>query len=56
MYRDLRNGLLGGVCSGAAKRFGTTPLVMRIVFFLLFWFGFYGVVAYLTLWAFCRSE
>lgn len=49
LYRDENHKVLGGVCSGLARYFGTDPMVMRIIF-LVFAFAGAGILAYIILW------
>ena len=46
LYRDENNKVLGGVCSGLANYFGIDPVVVRIIFVIVFPF----IVPYLILW------
>lgn len=50
LYRDPDNAMLGGVCSGLGYYLGWEPSVIRIIFFLLAFFGFAGIPIYLILW------
>jgi phage shock protein PspC (stress-responsive transcriptional regulator) len=48
--RDTKNGVLGGVCSGLAKKMNIEPLVIRILFVVLtVIFGIFLLV-YIVLW------
>lgn len=50
MFRDPDSRVLGGVCSGMGAYFQIDPLVIRIIFLVLF-FGFgTGLIIYLVLW------
>jgi phage shock protein PspC (stress-responsive transcriptional regulator) len=49
LYRDENNKIIGGVCSGIARYFGTDPVIIRIIFVLLAFAGA-GVLAYFILW------
>lgn len=49
MYRDTDNAKLGGVCSGIAAYFGVDPIIIRILFVVLFIIGGSGVLLYLIL-------
>lgn len=49
LYRDENNKIIGGVCSGLAKYFGTDPMVMRIIFVILAFAGA-GILAYFIIW------
>ncbi len=52
LFRDPDDKVLGGVASGLAAYFGTRPILIRILFLLMF-FGFgTGLLLYLLLWAF----
>ena len=49
LYRDENNKVIGGVCSGIARYFGTDPIIIRIIFVLLAFAGA-GVLAYFIIW------
>lgn len=49
LFRDEKNKVLGGVCSGIAAYFNIEPIIVRLVF--IFFLGI-GWIAYLLLWAF----
>lgn len=50
IFRDPDDGILGGVCSGLAAYMNWDPLVVRLIFVLLF-FGFgTGFLIYILLW------
>jgi phage shock protein C len=47
-----QNGIIAGVCGGLAARWGISPFIVRLVFFILLLpGGLPGVVPYLILWA-----
>lgn len=49
--RQSRDEVLGGVCSGLAMQFGTTPHLMRVLAVLaLFCTGGTAVLIYVALW------
>lgn len=50
LERDLRNRVLGGVCSGLGNYFDTDPTIWRVLFFLLFFLGCSGLLIYIILW------
>ena len=50
MFRDVDNRILGGVCSGLAAYFGTSPAIFRVLFALLFFFGGGSVIIYIVMW------
>ena len=47
LYRDEQNKVLGGVCSGIANYLNLDPIIIRILWILLFGISFF---AYLLLW------
>jgi phage shock protein PspC (stress-responsive transcriptional regulator) len=50
VYRDPDNRVLGGVCGGLGAYMGVDPLIIRIIFIVVF-FGFgVGLLIYLILW------
>ncbi|WP_306643964.1 PspC domain-containing protein [Sanyastnella coralliicola] len=51
VYRDSEDAVLGGVASGLSYNLGWDPLVLRIIFVLLAFFGLAGIPIYIILWA-----
>jgi phage shock protein PspC (stress-responsive transcriptional regulator) len=50
LYRDPDNRFLGGVCGGIGQYFKIDPLIVRIIFLVVF-FGFgIGLLIYIILW------
>ncbi len=51
LYRDPDNAVLGGVCGGLGAYFGIDPVIIRILFVILFFIG-HGVwaIVYIVLW------
>jgi phage shock protein PspC (stress-responsive transcriptional regulator) len=50
VYRDPDNRILGGVCGGLGAYMGIDPIIIRIIFIVIF-FGFgAGLLIYLILW------
>ncbi|MBN2073806.1 MAG: PspC domain-containing protein [Actinobacteria bacterium] len=49
LYRDPDDRVIGGVCSGLGAYFDIDPLIIRIIFIILF-FVFFGFIIYLVLW------
>ena len=46
-----QNGIVAGVCGGLAARYGISPFIVRLIFFLLLLpGGLPGLVPYLILW------
>jgi len=50
LYRDPEDKVLGGVCSGLGAYFSIDPVILRILFVLIFFLGGSGVLVYLILW------
>jgi|TARA_B110000879_G_scaffold138909_1_gene181149 phage shock protein PspC (stress-responsive transcriptional regulator) len=50
-FRDPESKVLGGVCSGTAHYFGVDPILIRLLFVAIVFFGGSGVIIYLILWA-----
>jgi len=50
LYRDPEDKVLGGVCGGLGAYFSIDPVILRIIFVLIFFVGGSGVLAYLVLW------
>ena len=49
LYRNPTDKVLGGVCSGLAAYFDSDPVLLRIVFVVLFFIGI-GFLLYLIMW------
>lgn len=48
---ERQNGIVAGVCGGIAARYGLSPFIVRLIFFLLLLpGGLPGLVPYLILW------
>ena len=50
LERDLQNKVLGGVCSGLGNYFDMDPIIWRVLFFFLVFFGCSGLLIYIVLW------
>lgn len=50
LYRDTKNRLIGGVCSGLGDYFNVDYSIIRIIWLLLFLFGGIGLLAYIVAW------
>ncbi len=48
---ERQNGIIAGVCGGIAARFGLSPFIVRLIFFLLLLpGGLPGLLPYAILW------
>jgi phage shock protein C len=56
LMRSTTDRWFGGVCGGLGDYFNIDPTVIRVVFFLLFWFGWGGALVYLVLWIVLPQE
>lgn len=50
LYRNPRNRMIGGVCSGLGNYFDIDPVIVRLLFLVLFLTGGIGVLAYILAW------
>jgi phage shock protein PspC (stress-responsive transcriptional regulator) len=50
LTRDTRNKVLGGVCSGLARRFGMSPNALRLLFVISCVLPGPQFIAYTVLW------
>ena len=50
IYRSRKNRMLGGVCGGIAEYFEIDPVLVRLLFVLLLFMGFSGIIIYLVAW------
>jgi len=50
VYRSRKGRMLGGVCGGIAEYFGIDPVLVRLLFIMLFFMGFTGIIIYLVAW------
>lgn len=50
LQRDENNKVIGGVCSGLANYFGLDPVVVRVIFAVLFFAAGVSILPYLILW------
>lgn len=50
LYRDSRNKVLGGVCSGLANYFNLDVALLRVLFVVAFLFASFGFWLYIILW------
>ena len=50
VYRSKKSKMLAGVCGGIAEYFDVDPVLVRLLFVLLLFMGFVGIIIYLVAW------
>lgn len=50
LYRNPKDRILGGVCSGVGNYFDIDPVIIRLIFIILFLTAGVGLLAYLLAW------
>ncbi|MEK7152715.1 MAG: PspC domain-containing protein [Patescibacteria group bacterium] len=50
LYRDPKNGMIAGVCSGLGAYFGIDATVVRLIFVVVTLLGGWGILVYIILW------
>jgi phage shock protein PspC (stress-responsive transcriptional regulator) len=56
LVRPSNNRMIAGVCAGLARRFGTTPTTMRVIFLVSCLLPGPQFLLYLALWILLPSE
>ncbi|ARF57108.1 PspC domain-containing protein [Streptomyces gilvosporeus] len=56
LVRPRNNRMIAGVCAGLARRFGTTPATMRVIFLVSCLLPGPQCLVYLALWILLPSE
>jgi phage shock protein PspC (stress-responsive transcriptional regulator) len=56
LYRPRRGRMIAGVCAGLARRFGTTPTTMRVIFLVSCLLPGPQFLIYIALWVLLPSE
>ncbi|MFW5790198.1 MAG: PspC domain-containing protein [Bacillota bacterium] len=56
LYRSIDERIVGGVCGGVAEYFKVDPVLIRIIFILLFFGAGTGLLAYLIAWIIVPEE
>ena len=49
LYRSQKEKIIGGVCGGLADYFAVDPVIIRLIFVLLFFFHGIGLIAYIIM-------
>jgi phage shock protein C len=56
IYRSIKDKVIGGVCAGLGKYWSTDPILIRLLFILLF-IGFgTGLLLYIIMWIIIPQE
>lgn len=50
LLRSKSNRMLAGVCGGVAEYFNLDPTIVRIIYAILTFAGFAGLLIYLIMW------
>jgi phage shock protein C len=56
LYRSRNERILGGVCGGMGKYFNVDPVIARLIWAVLFFFGGIGLLAYIIAWIIVPEE
>jgi phage shock protein PspC (stress-responsive transcriptional regulator) len=55
LYRS-RYGAIGGVCTGIANYMNVEPIIIQVLFIILYWSPVPIILAYLILWLFLKKQ
>lgn len=50
LYRNIKDGKIGGVCSGLADYFDLDVVLFRAIFLISLFMGGLGLLIYIVLW------
>lgn len=50
LYRSRREKVIAGVCGGLAQYFAVDPVIVRLIFIVLFFLGGSALLAYVIMW------
>lgn len=56
LFRSRTDRVLGGVCGGIGKYFSIDPVLVRVGWAVLFFFGGAGLIAYIISWIIIPEE
>ena len=56
LLRSKNNRMLAGVCGGVAEYFNLDPTIVRIIYAILTFAGFAGLLIYLIMWLLIPEE
>lgn len=56
LYRSYKDRILGGVCGGLGRYFDVDPVLVRVIWAVLFFAGGLGFLAYILAWIIVPSD
>ena len=56
LYRSQKERMLGGVCGGVGNYLNIDPVLVRLIWVILFFFGGVGLLAYILAWIIIPEE
>jgi len=56
LYRSRKNRVLGGVCGGLGSYLNIDPVLLRVIWAVLFFAGGMGLLAYIIAWIIMPEE
>ncbi len=56
LFRSRKDRILGGVCGGLGNYFNLDPVMVRVIWALLFFAGGIGFLAYIIAWIIVPEE
>lgn len=56
LYRSKKDRMIGGVCGGMGNYFNIDPVLMRLVWAVLFFAGGVGFLGYIIAWIIIPDE
>ncbi|MCX6251962.1 MAG: PspC domain-containing protein [Bacteroidetes bacterium] len=56
LYRSVKDRVIGGVCGGLGNYFNLDPVLVRVLWAILFFVGGVGFLAYIIAWIIVPEE
>jgi len=56
LFPSRKDRILGGVCGGLGTYFNLDPVLMRLIWVVLFFFAGFGLLAYILAWIVIPEE
>lgn len=56
LYRSQNDRMIAGVCGGIGRFLHLDATLVRLIFILLFFLGFHGLLAYIIMWIIVPAE